>query len=171
MSFELVLIQIVDSFRLDLLTEVFVGLTALGSVAFAFVLISSLFLSGEKKFGKITAVAYGLMASTVYSLKFLVGRPRPEIADNLVHTATTHSFPSGHTASAFVLATMLCSKKPEMKYFFFGLAAIVGISRVYLGVHYPSDILVGGLIGIGAGKIMLKHQDKIVSLIRMGGNF
>jgi len=62
-----------------------------------------------------------------------------------------HSFPSGHTASSFAGATALAFYYPRAAPLVYGLAAAVGASRVHLGVHFPSDAAVGGVIGIGIG--------------------
>jgi undecaprenyl-diphosphatase len=62
-----------------------------------------------------------------------------------------HSFPSGHTASSFAAATALAFFYPKAAPLAYTLAAGVGMSRVHLGVHFPSDAAVGGAIGIGIG--------------------
>lgn len=170
MLLEANLLQVFSSMRLPILTEFFSSVTLLGSAIFSMLLITGIYISGRKALGRFTALSYGLMAAVVYPLKFAVSRPRPDISNQLIQTTTQHSFPSGHTASAFVLATMLSYEKKEMKYVFFGLAGLVGFSRIYLGVHYPSDVFVGALIGYSAGKIVLKYRGKINSLIRMGDN-
>jgi undecaprenyl-diphosphatase len=62
-----------------------------------------------------------------------------------------HSFPSGHTASSFAAATALAFFYPRAAPLAYTLATGVGVSRVHLGVHFPSDAAVGGVIGIGIG--------------------
>jgi undecaprenyl-diphosphatase len=62
-----------------------------------------------------------------------------------------HSFPSGHTASSFAGATALAFYYPKAAPLVYTLATGVGASRVHLGVHFPSDAAVGGVIGIGIG--------------------
>ena len=62
-----------------------------------------------------------------------------------------HSFPSGHTASSFAAATALAFYYPKAAPLAYGVAVGVGASRVHLGVHFPSDAAVGGVIGIGIG--------------------
>lgn len=62
------------------------------------------------------------------------------------------SFPSGHTAASFAAATALASFYPKAAPLAFTLAAAVGLSRVYLGHHFPSDVAVGAGVGIGIGQ-------------------
>ena len=62
-----------------------------------------------------------------------------------------HSFPSGHSASSFAAATALSIYYPKAAPLAFTLATGVGLSRVHLGVHYPSDAAVGAVVGIGIG--------------------
>jgi len=62
-----------------------------------------------------------------------------------------HSFPSGHTASSFAAATALAFFYPRAAPLAYTVAVGVGASRVHLGVHFPSDAAVGGVIGIGIG--------------------
>jgi len=61
------------------------------------------------------------------------------------------SFPSGHTAGAFLMATVVSSFFPLMSAVFFAWAFLVGLSRIYLGVHYPTDVLAGMVVGICCG--------------------
>jgi membrane-associated phospholipid phosphatase len=65
-----------------------------------------------------------------------------------------HSFPSGHSASSFAAATALSIYYPKAAPIAFTLAAGVGLSRVHLGVHYPSDAAVGAVVGIGIGTLI-----------------
>jgi len=63
------------------------------------------------------------------------------------------SFPSGHTASSFAAATAVSSLYPKAGPLAFVLATLVGISRVHLGHHFPSDVLIGSVIGVGTGTV------------------
>jgi len=92
-------------------------------------------------------------------LKFAVKRPRPFVTyPDIVKLdkAGSYSFPSGHTSSAFAAATSLCLAYPKWYVIApsFVWAGLAGYSRMHLGVHYPSDVLVGALIGIGSGILM-----------------
>ncbi len=67
---------------------------------------------------------------------------------------TDASFPSGHAASSFAAATALAAFYPRATPLVFGVAAGVGLSRVHLGHHFPSDVAIGGLIGIASGTLV-----------------
>lgn len=90
-----------------------------------------------------------------YGMKFLVDRERPydKYPDRLhpYSYESSPSFPSSHTSSAFALATSLCIRYP--KWYVIGPSALwacsVGMSRMNEGVHYPSDVLAGAVMGMG----------------------
>lgn len=65
------------------------------------------------------------------------------------------SFPSGHSTAAFAAATVLSFTFPILFVLFYGLAVVVAVSRVYLGLHYPSDITIGGVLGTVTALLVL----------------
>jgi undecaprenyl-diphosphatase len=88
-------------------------------------------------------------------LKYVTERNRPPLADPaiqaLVSLPDSTSFPSGHAATAFAAATAVGVLHPRFRAPLFGLAVMVAVSRVYLGVHFWSDVLVGSLLGVAIG--------------------
>jgi membrane-associated phospholipid phosphatase len=89
---------------------------------------------------------------TSYGLKQAIGRERPNdvyaASKPLVHSPHDGSFPSGHATVSFACATLLAFYAPRGAPFFFLLAAAIAWSRVYVGVHYPLDVLGGAVLGV-----------------------
>lgn len=95
------------------------------------------------------------LAIAVFSIKFLVGRARPctslaEVHALVFRAPTDPSFPSGHAAGAFAVAAFVAFEArvhPFAKIALFVIAIGIALSRVALGVHFPSDVLAGALLG------------------------
>jgi undecaprenyl-diphosphatase len=73
----------------------------------------------------------------------------------LVHCGGGKSFPSSHAANNFGAATILTYFYRKIAWIFFSLAALVAFSRVYVGVHYPFDVLAGAILGMAISAILL----------------
>ncbi|MGH2835894.1 MAG: phosphatase PAP2 family protein [Solirubrobacteraceae bacterium] len=99
-----------------------------------------------------TGLAYGL--NTV--VKFSVKRPRPELDDlpPLTPVVTALSFPSAHATTSFAAAAAYSRALPLASPLFYGAATMFAVSRPYLGVHYPSDVLVGAALGTATGRLL-----------------
>lgn len=96
-------------------------------------------------------------AVTNLPAKFLIDRLRPDQTvvpeiRRLASVPASSSFPSGHSASAFAFATGAALEVPRLRPLLFPLAAAVATSRVYTGVHYPGDVLVGSAVGIAVAR-------------------
>lgn len=90
-------------------------------------------------------------ASVNGPIKLLIGRRRPAPRRRLLRTPRTSSFPSGHAASGFAFAVAATRELPEAGPLLLPLAGAVAYSRVYLGVHYPSDVVAGAAFGAAVG--------------------
>jgi undecaprenyl-diphosphatase len=142
------------------LREVVRDITALGGIAVLTLITAAVtaFLLLRRLHGAawllLGSVAGGMLVSTL--LKDAFARPRPDLVPHAVHTATA-SFPSGHSMMSAVvfltLGALLARVEPRRrdKAFILSLAVVltlmVGASRVYLGVHWPTDVLAGWTVG------------------------
>jgi membrane-associated phospholipid phosphatase len=130
---------------------------------------SSLLLTGYINEDKLmmrngikTGVAIGLNVLLTSGLKYAINRPRPFVQypnDIIKRTdAGKYSFPSGHTSTAFATATALTlsTKKWYVAVPSYAYACAVGYSRMRLGVHFPSDVLGGMIVGIGTSLLVFQ---------------
>jgi undecaprenyl-diphosphatase len=135
------------------------ALTHLGG-AMCSILVASLPLRAEGSVGG--AARHALLALVishiiVQTIKRTVGRPRPSRATDcltLVNEPDKFSFPSGHSAAAMSVAIAYAMAFPAFAPVLIPLALLVGASRVFLGVHYPGDVLIGQLIAAATAVLL-----------------
>lgn len=103
--------------------------------------------------------AFAFQISLQKLMKHNIRRQRPchtiSGIRNLVNLPDEFSFPSGHTAGAFIMAVLFSHLYSAFTYPLYVLASLVGFSRVYNGVHYPSDVIFGAGLGISCGYLSL----------------
>jgi undecaprenyl-diphosphatase len=102
--------------------------------------------------------SFGLIGLVIYkTLKSRLVRERPFVSDTGIVCGTPpldrYSFPSGHTLHAVLFTSMAVSAYPELAPVLIPFAALVALSRVILGLHYPSDVVVGAAIGLGLAQL------------------
>ncbi|HEX4930199.1 MAG TPA: phosphatase PAP2 family protein [Gaiellaceae bacterium] len=97
-------------------------------------------------------VAILVAESVSGALKEWVERDRPPLSnpepEPLVDLPATYSFPSGHATVSFACASVLALAVPRLRVPLYALAVLISFSRVYVGVHYPFDVLVGAVLGV-----------------------
>lgn len=134
-----------------------------GTYLFMSLIVAVLWLRGEKNPAIYLALGLIVDAILISDLKIMIHRPRPyevlpiiplELAESL------RSLPSGHTATAFLSATILSKFYSKYMVILFVIAASIGFSRVYIGVHYPLDVTVGAMTGYLVGIIMIDLLDR-----------
>jgi undecaprenyl-diphosphatase len=142
-------------------SEFFLSITALGSWPVMSVLTvgtcAATLLAGERRLPATLGLAMLGVPVLNGLFKALYGRERPSVVPHL-ETVASSSFPSGHTLASvvfFVTLALLCAghaRRRLLRVFLvsgsLALGALVAASRVYLGVHFPSDVMGGGLVGI-----------------------
>ena len=189
---ESMLLGIQEHLRNDFLTPIMKFITMLGDkgifwiiVTLALLIIPAIMLkrsngnSGRQKALRALFIA-GIMCAIAFilsalvnnlCLKHIVDRTRPYELINgltlLVDRADDASFPSGHAAASFSVATVLLFRLPKK----FGvpafvLAAIIAFSRLYVGIHFPTDVLVGTIDGIVIGCISIIIGNKFAKFIK-----
>jgi len=91
-----------------------------------------------------------------FAIKLIVKRPRPvlEGLPPLGGAPSSLSFPSAHATASFAVATAITRIQPELGVPLYVVAALMALSRPYLGMHYPSDILAGALLGLAIGAFL-----------------
>lgn len=139
-------------------------LTHLGGATFTLSFSALMFLLAPQPWraaGLQALVALAVSHIPVAIAKKLYPRLRPYLAlpetNTFRNPLKDHSFPSGHTTAIFTFVIPYIAVMPALGVFLLPLAFIVGFSRIYLGLHYPSDVMAGAVIGtsVAAGVVAL----------------
>lgn len=165
---ETILFFIQNHLKNPVLDRVMVFFSSIGNAGFLWLLIAIILLL-QKRYQKcgITLIIALTLASFLGNEVFkpLFGRVRPcnkfpevELLINRLHTA---SFPSGHTMAAFTSATVLYCYQRRYGLLAFAVAGMIAFSRLYLFVHYPSDVLGGIIFGVVNALIIVYGTKKI----------
>ena len=158
-----ILLFIQNNLRIDFLNPIVVFITRLGDMGIAWIVLGviMLFFKKTRRGGLIMLLCLaGAWLVNDFVLKPLVARIRPYDAVGtlsiLVHAESSFSFPSGHTNASFASAialTMVYGKKGAWAYL---PASLIALSRLYVGVHYPTDVLGGMIVGTVMGYLVYR---------------
>lgn len=163
-----ILLFIKNNMHNSIMDKVMVIITSLGNMGLIWIVISVLLIINKKyrNVGIMTLVA--LILSTILGegiLKHLVQRVRPSsdipAVNLLIAKPLSYSFPSGHTASAFAAARILAKYFKDHSQGIFILAFLIAFSRLYLYVHYPTDVLAGIILGLTCSNITIYLFNRI----------
>ena len=94
---------------------------------------------------------------TVNIMKAIIGRrrpPGPSDYDHFTTSSTYHAMPSGHTATAFALATVIADHYPDYDWLAYTVAGLVGLSRIFEDEHWATDVLAGAAVGYGSARLI-----------------
>ena len=142
-------------------------------------ILSAIGLLATKKYRKygaflLAGLAVGVLTGNL-TLKPLIARPRPCWLDSsvqlLIANPTDYSFPSGHTLSSVIGATVLTKANRKFGLAAIPLAALIAFSRLYLYVHFPTDILGAAVLGMAIGLLTCIIGDKIWTALAKKGVF
>jgi undecaprenyl-diphosphatase len=162
-SLDVRIVEWAASHRIGPLNGLFVALGTVNKLGLIWAVMSlALGLLTRRGLGRSSVLAGVTLLTTFaadsvsFGVKDLVARTRPADAHPQIHplyVVHSSSFPAGHAATAFAGATVLCYVAPRLTPLFVVLAAAVGFSRIYVGVHYPTDVLAGAAIGLLVGAL------------------
>ena len=144
------------------MNDVFVWLTRAGNWGAIWLVIAAVLALAWRRPSVFVLVAVADLAAQGISglMKSLIDRARPSAVyahpATLVSAPHTHAFPSGHATASFACATVLARLWPRAAPGFFVLAAAIAFSRVYVGVHWPLDVLGGALLGVAVATALLR---------------
>jgi len=169
--FDSEIVKGISLIRNSFFNEFFLGLTFISSSIIIFFFLTSLFLWKEHKRKWILPLWFTLGISVLVSflLKFFIKRPRPfqigivsvlPVLEKASYLIWNFSFPSFHAMLVFCALPILSKEFPKFKYIWIFFASLIAFSRIYFGLHFLSDVLVGGLIGYLLGIIIIKVEKK-----------
>jgi len=157
----------IQGFHYPVLDKIMIIATSWGNMGFIWLAMAGIMTSNKKtrSIGLITLAT--LILGAIVSegiLKHLIQRPRPYTdfpsIQMLVDKVTSYSFPSGHATSSFAAAYVLSRYLKKYAPVFWTMACAIAFSRIYLFMHYPTDIVAGIILGLLCGKTVSYLYEK-----------
>ncbi len=146
-----------------LMDKIMTFITTLGNSGMIWIAVALLMLCSKKYRKTGIVLAIGLIGSLLFGniiLKPLIHRPRPfqlrEGINLIIPAPHDYSFPSGHTLASVISATILLIRERKIGYGALALAVLIAFSRLYLYVHFPTDILGGAVLGVAIALLSVK---------------
>ena len=164
-----ILVKDVSFLRNNALDKFFLVITYLSSEIIIFAIVTSLFLWKKNKRRWILPLwlTLGISAIVGFLLKVIVQRARPFqqgivplllVLQKTSHDIWNFSFPSSHAMLAFCIVPILAEQYPKLKKIWIGIAVLIAFSRIYFGLHFLSDVIVGSAAGYLIGLMIVKLE-------------
>ena len=142
--------------------KLMIAVTLSGELGIIWIIISFFLFSRTKYTKEAIMVLLAIALASILGegiIKHIVKRKRPFIKNNIIKLMIaqpgTYSFPSGHTASSFAAATVFIRTDMRLTYLIVVIAILISFSRLYLRVHYLSDVIGGIILGVFSGTIVV----------------
>lgn len=169
--FDFEIIRAMSLVRNDLINNFLLGVNFISFEGIIFLLVTILFLWKKNKRKWILPLWFTIGLSVVISflLKVMVQRQRPfqleiisllSVLEKASHSIWNFSFPSFHVMLSFCVMPFISKEYPKLKYVWIIFAGLVALSRIYFGLHFLSDVIVGGAIGYLLGAVILKYEEE-----------
>lgn len=167
---ESLLFFIQSNFHAIVLDKIMIATTLIGNLAIIWLVAAVILLA----FKNSRSVGIMVIMAVIFSfimgegiLKHIIQRPRPydifPAVQLLVAKSTAYSFPSGHTTTAFAAVYVMSGYLKRYAWLLWGLAGLMAFSRLYLFMHYPTDIIAGILLGLIVGKMVKWLYETVIS--------
>ncbi|MBR5270693.1 MAG: phosphatase PAP2 family protein [Clostridia bacterium] len=178
-QFEFLILNNIQQIKNPVLDNIFLFITKLGNSGILWITtaILMLFFAKYRKTGVLTLVSLAVV-SVVFTLlmKNLVARERPYTYiegilafDEMsvgIPSHDTFSFPSGHSVTSFAAATCIFLRHKKLGVICYGVALLISFSRLYMYVHFPSDVICGAIFGILSALVVNFVEGKLSERIR-----
>jgi membrane-associated phospholipid phosphatase len=176
-DFEMKIINFFNKISSSGLDAIFKIITMLGEPYIVIIILCFVFYGYDRRKGEL--LVFTLFSSLLINnfLKGIIARPRPfenenftgEVSESVLESATGSSFPSGHSQIASVMysSVAILEKKKIITIIAIILIFLVGLSRIYLLVHYPSDVIAGIVIGLIIAFLSCKYYMKIIDNFKL----
>jgi undecaprenyl-diphosphatase len=166
-------------FRYSLLDKIMPLITALGNGGLVWVIISIYMINNDDYKIQGYMIITALIVTTIIGegiIKHLIKRTRPfvNIIENklLISRPITYSFPSGHTASSFAAAGIFLTMDSNFRILVVILASLIALSRIYLNVHYPTDVVTGIILGLLCSRLVITiFHTKIINYLNLAYDY
>ncbi len=143
--------------------KVMTGFTDIGSRNVSLPILVGLYTLGNEKVQqstKLSAFSVGGAAATCVLIKLIVNRKRPCEDSRRINS----SFPSSHAAGAFAFTYVMSKRHPQTTIPLYLTASTISFSRIYLGRHYVSDVIIGTVLGITAGWLVMMNKETLLKV-------